>query len=561
MRIIFEEIVLYFIDSNFHVRLRNQDTNPWRVSGVAALSWTRVIAGDELKRKKRAVVRAGGKQIAVFDTSDGVFACDNRCPHEGYPLREGTLDGSCILTCNWHNWKFDLRTGANLYGGDRVRVYPVELRGGDVWLDLTDPPFEERRATIMANLRDAFDDNEFDRMARELARLRLAGADPVEAVAEAILWSYDRLEFGWTHAYGGAADWLALHDSRGNEPDSQLICLLEILGHIADDVLREKTYAYAAETSPYDENGFVRSIEDEDEATAVAMVRGALDAGLGFADLERGLTRAALSHYADFGHSLIYVVKAGRLIERLGARVALPLLVSLVRSLVFAWREDQIPEFRGYAGALESWGTKANGAAPEAGAFHGLNVKHAVALAAAHGATDPETLYRSLLGVNAANMLTYDMRYQERVDQPVRDNVGWLSFTHGITFANAVRQQCAKFPELWPAGLLQLACFSGRNAAYTDATLDGERWRVADADAFFAEAIEVLFDHDRTEFIESVHFVKTLAAAREEIDSGAAGAAEDDLLAGLNRFLHSPLRRKQLRRTAHQAMAFVALDG
>ena len=48
------------------------------------------------------------------------------------------------------------------------------------------------------------------------------------------------------------------------------------------------------------------------------MLRGGLAAGLRFPDLERGLSRAALAHYNDFGHSLIYVTKAGRLIERLG---------------------------------------------------------------------------------------------------------------------------------------------------------------------------------------------------------------------------------------------------
>ncbi|MEE9209981.1 MAG: Rieske 2Fe-2S domain-containing protein, partial [Kiloniellales bacterium] len=180
--------------------------------------WTKAIACDKLAEKGKAVVRRGGKQIALFDTPTGIFACNNRCPHEGYPLREGTLDGSCILTCNWHNWKFDLRTGENQYGGDHVRIYPVELRRGDVWIDITDQPFEARRAAIMANLREAFDDHEYDRIAREIARLRRAGADPTEAVSEAIEWSYQRLEFGWTHAYAGAADWLALYDEREGDP-------------------------------------------------------------------------------------------------------------------------------------------------------------------------------------------------------------------------------------------------------------------------------------------------------------------------------------------------------
>ena len=523
--------------------------------------WTRAIALDRLKARERAVVRLGGKQIVVFDTGKGPLACNNRCPHEGYPLREGTLDDDCVVTCNWHNWKFDLRSGANLYGGDRLRVYPVELRDGEVWIDIADPPAEARHAEIMVSLHDAFDEHEYDRIARELARLRVAGADPVAAVTEAILWSYEKLEFGWTHAYAGTADWLALYDEHAGDDEARLVCLLEAVGHIADDVLREAHYPYAAESRAYDEDAFVAAVIDEDEAAAVAMTRGALAADLGFAGLERGLVRAALAHYNDFGHSLIYVVKAGRLIGRLGARAELPLLLALVRSIVFAFREDHIPEFRTYGAALAAWGRKANGAAPEADAFRGLNVKQALRLAAGFGGAEPEALYRALLGVNAANMLAYDTAYQEHTDRPMRDNVGWLSFTHAITFANAVRLTCAKYPELWPAGLLQLACFSGRNAAYTDASLDGARWRVDDAEAFFAHGVEQLFDHGRDEYIVSVHFLKTLLAAREEVTSGAAGEVSGTLLAALNRLIHSPLKRKHVRRTAHQAMDFVALDG
>ena len=47
------------------------------------------------------------QHVALFaGDGDDVWACDNRCPHEGYPLVEGNLTDGCILTCNWHNWKF-----------------------------------------------------------------------------------------------------------------------------------------------------------------------------------------------------------------------------------------------------------------------------------------------------------------------------------------------------------------------------------------------------------------------------------------------------------------------
>ncbi len=507
------------------------------------------------------VFRVSGRQIAVFRRGARFYACNNRCPHEGFPLSEGDLDGDCVLTCNWHNWKFNLESGENLYGGDRLPVYPVELRGDEIWIDLAEPPRAARIAGIMMQLRDAFDDNDYQRIARELARASQMGADPLQAVASAIHWSHDHLEFGWTHAYAATADWLTLYDENADDAEKQLVCLLESVAHIADDALRMASYPYSREASAYDEDRFVDAIEKEDESAAIACMRGALDAKLAIRDIERGLTRAALLHYNDFGHSIIYVTKAGKLIGRLGPKVSEPLLLSLVRSLIYARREDRIPEFRRYAGTLESWGRGDADGAIDMRAWHKLGINKALELTASFSNAPPERLYAALLGASAGNMLAYDLQQQNKIDIPVSDNVGWLDFTHGITFASAVRMQCQKFPDLWPAGLLQIACFIGRNAAFTEREPDLPRWRVQDMDGFFAQAIADLHDHNCDEFIVSAHLLKTVLAARTEIQANAPEEVSEYLTAAINRFLNSPLKRKQARRTAHQAMKFVALDG
>src|SRR3546814_11947028 len=82
----------------------------------SASTLVRVGPLQPLLDKGRHLFKAGGKQIAVFAGEGGVYACNNRCPHEGYPLMEGSLGpaaqgGNCILTCNWHHWKFDLARG------------------------------------------------------------------------------------------------------------------------------------------------------------------------------------------------------------------------------------------------------------------------------------------------------------------------------------------------------------------------------------------------------------------------------------------------------------------
>jgi len=55
-------------------------------------------------------VQAGGHTLALFAHGGRVWAVDNRCPHMGFPLSQGTVkDG--ILTCHWHHARFDLATG------------------------------------------------------------------------------------------------------------------------------------------------------------------------------------------------------------------------------------------------------------------------------------------------------------------------------------------------------------------------------------------------------------------------------------------------------------------
>ena len=427
--------------------------------------WKKLVSLAELDSRPVRMRRVAGKQIAVFKTADGVRACDNRCPHEGYPLSEGSLSPDCILTCNWHNWKFDLDSGDNLYGGDRLRIYPTEIRGDEVWVDVAEPPYEERYRAIVGSLRDAFDDYSYDRIAREIARLEKLGADPLDALRLAIDWSWQRMEFGWTHAYAGMADWLVLYDEHADDAELRLVCLVEAVAHAAYDVLRERDYPFGDEIGDFDADRFVADIEAENESAAAAAIRGGIRSGLGFADFEEALTRAALEHYNDFGHSLIYVTKAGALIERLGGEVTEPLLLSLVRGLVYTSREDLIPEFRGYAPQLERWGR--GDSVPEAGLWRHTGIDKSLQAAVDCSGCEPGRIYRALLLANAINLLGFDISQQDKIHVPVSGNVGWLDFTHGLTFASAVRRQCSRFPRLWPSGLLQMACFNGRNAAFT----------------------------------------------------------------------------------------------
>jgi len=157
-----------------------------------------------------------------------------------------------------------------------------------------------------------------------------------------------------THAYAAADVWMRLRDTLAGET-ARLACGVEALDYLAFDTLREKTYPFTPRRAPWNAEAFAAAVESQDEDGAIALVNGALAQGLHPGDLESALAEAALAHYNDFGHTLIYLMHVRRLVERLGVEVERPLLLAWLRSLILATREDLLPDFRCYAEALAAW--------------------------------------------------------------------------------------------------------------------------------------------------------------------------------------------------------------
>ena len=526
------------------------------------MSWVKTVLCSELQRRP-VVFQQPPKQIALFSVDGSVFAVDNRCPHEGYPLAEGHVDGGCTLTCNWHNWKFRLTDGRCILGGDNVRAYETRVDDGHVWVNLADPPPEIMQAEILGGLHEAFFKQEYDRICRELSRLHFCGLDPMVAMRRAVEWSHDRFEFGFVHAYAAAADWLTLAQQFPGQWEPQLICLTESIDHMAHTALRHPTYPFGDAGQSFTDPGFMDAVEREDAAAAEGMVSRGLTHGLHWADLHEAFASAALAHYNDFGHSLIYVYKAQQLIDHLGAEIEPFVLLTLARHLCYTTREDLLPDFRDYASALtnlqsSAWGTAAIVDPLPYPASTKQALEWLVQNARTHSA---EALYQALLEALARNFLYYDASYDAQYHRPVSDNVSWLSFTHGITFANAVRVQCGAFPALWGPGLLQMACFVGRNRRYLalDLAQSEEEWAVKDPGGFVTDVRELLLDHGVREPIYAAHLVKTAQAVQEEVPN-ASESGRHYLLASLNRFLRTPIKQKHVRRFARQAIALVGRD-
>ncbi len=520
-------------------------------------NWVVATSLEELSAKHKTVVKRQGKQILLWQVGDEIFACANRCPHEGYPLSEGKMSQDCVLTCNWHNWKFDLKSGETLMGGDTLRLFPVRIEGDRIEVDITDPPSDAVQAKALNGLAEAFDDHDYTRIARELFRYERADGDPLDALKAAFGLARDRLEYGTTHAHAGAADWLTLRRELENRSEAdRLVPVMEIIGHLSwDSLMDHGNYPYPEGIAGrFDEAALEATIEDEDEKTAIAIARRALQDG-DLSRLRASLERASLQHYQDFGHSPIFCDKSFELLESLGGSSADNLILPLVRSLCMGTREDLIPEFRDYAGALSSW--DGNGAdVPKPEDFRNTGVKACFEkIVNAGGRTD--ALYDVLMQAACEQMLHYDAGFRTRIDRPVQDNIDWLDFTHAITHLNAVRKIAERQPDLWANGLLQTGCYLGRNANYVDWDQPVGQWGVDNADALFDAIFERLLDHGEPVYIFPVHMLKLSIAVREEIRLRPDAPFVPALLAALNRFVNEPVKRKHARRVANQAQKFV----
>ena len=95
----------------------------------------RVAALDELEPGRLKLVDTGSVRVVLARTGADVYACGDVCTHRGGPLAEGKLSGT-RLTCPWHGWMFDIRTGQCAYParGAPIASYAVRIDGNEVFV-------------------------------------------------------------------------------------------------------------------------------------------------------------------------------------------------------------------------------------------------------------------------------------------------------------------------------------------------------------------------------------------------------------------------------------------
>ena len=549
---------------------------------------------SELPIGQARLVHADGRRIALFRLdAERVYAVDNACPHEGYPLVQGDLSG-CVLTCVWHNYKFDLRDGSCLMGEEDVESFPVRVEGGLVHVEVPPPDPEAIAARAWTSLRAGLVEEQPGRMARDVARLLLAGVAPERVALEAALHDAAHARYGTTHALPVAADVLRyLPDHPGVDATLPLMQALELASR--SNVRRPRRLRPEPEVPSVRDVGaeLRRRVEAEDAAGAEALFRGALAAGAEPAEVQGWLFDLCADHFLDFGHALIYVVKAFDLLQRASWEHADLLLGSLVFRIVNGTREDLLPDWAGWRQRME----RVDRVLPEL--FERVALQppdwsprrfHDLLLSGA-----PKAAFAALEEALAAGVPVMDLvdalslAAQERMlrldlgHETDRENQnGWLDVSHIVTFTNAVRHavdrwrdprvlrllfQALRFvnhhrlldgpvPRVRPRPSGVDEVLAAVRAGAVDEALDRAAG-CGDRESLWTALTELPLDDVAVRPIFTAHLIKNAVAAREE-----ERALEGDPrpLLALVRFLAAPKDQRRLRRRVHEAIGFV-VDG
>jgi len=237
----------------------------------------------DLRESGRELIAVDGVPIALFHHEGEVRAVNNRCPHMGFPLTEGTVDEG-VLTCEWHHARFELSCGDTFDPwADDVETYPTRVEDGAVYVDPS--PERDRPADElwMDRLEDGLEQNLRLKVAKAAVGLADAGVDPAEQVRAGV-------EFGTTYRQGGWSSGLTILTAMSNvlprldERDRQRAMyhgLVEVAGDCADRPPKFEQAEFETREVPFErlKSWFRENVEVRDADGAERVLRTAVATG------------------------------------------------------------------------------------------------------------------------------------------------------------------------------------------------------------------------------------------------------------------------------------------
>ena len=89
---------------------------------------------DVPERGVLSVVLEAGNRVCLVRCDGEIFAINDNCTHEQFPMSEGYVLEGCIIECSWHGARFDLRSGAVLHppAYSALPTYQVKVENGEI---------------------------------------------------------------------------------------------------------------------------------------------------------------------------------------------------------------------------------------------------------------------------------------------------------------------------------------------------------------------------------------------------------------------------------------------
>ncbi|XVH32071.1 Rieske (2Fe-2S) protein [Haloferacaceae archaeon DSL9] len=309
---------------------------------------------EALQTEGRIVKSIGGTPLAGFWHESSAFVTDNRCPHMGFPLSEGSVEDG-ILTCHWHHARFELSCGDTFDPwADDVRTYPVEIRDGTVYVDPNPEPANPPAIHWGNRIEVGLERNLRLVIAKGVIGVDDAGVDAAETIVRGV-------DFGTRYREGGWGPGLTILTALGNvlpalDAEDRRRALYQGLLHVAGDCAEQPPKFDHASFGARDigferlRSWFRRCIDVRDADGAERCLRTAVASGRSPAELADLLVTAATDHrYLDTGHTFDFINKACESLDITGwddpERTA-DTLASVVAGLATASRSEERSSWR-----------------------------------------------------------------------------------------------------------------------------------------------------------------------------------------------------------------------
>ena len=108
--------------------------------------WHKVLNNKaHLLEGRVMTVTAGNKDFCLTHYQGKYTALDNKCPHQGGPMGEGSIENG-LLRCPWHGWDFCPHGGSVGDFDDGLKAYPLKIEGEAIFIGLE--PAIQHQTTI-----------------------------------------------------------------------------------------------------------------------------------------------------------------------------------------------------------------------------------------------------------------------------------------------------------------------------------------------------------------------------------------------------------------------------